>query len=89
MTRTIRYAVLSTALALAAAIPAAAAQPSGSIVSIDRSARTLTVRDRQSGETFCVRIPENAQVSISALASRGSAVNFEQVLVGMQYRGTR
>ena len=89
MTRNIRYAVLSTALALAAAIPAAAGQPSGAIVSVDRSARTLTVRDRESGQTYCVRVPENAQVSISELASRGSAVNFEQVIVGMEYRGVR
>ncbi|HQR37817.1 MAG TPA: hypothetical protein PLF26_05390 [Blastocatellia bacterium] len=93
MTSTLRNAILSTAIAATTAISAGSAfgasvqAPTGSIVSIDRAAHTLTVRDE--GRTFRVAIPKGAQVAIAPLSSRGTTVDFEHLMVGMQYRGIR
>jgi hypothetical protein len=96
MTRTIRYAALTAILATTPFIPAANAfgrTPSnpttGTIVAVDRAARTVVVLDRETKQTVRIEIPKGAQVAISEMKSKGTAVEFEQVLVGMTYRGTR
>jgi hypothetical protein len=96
MTRTIRYATLTAVLAATALIPApnAFGRPSpspatGTIVSVDRDARAIVVRDRETRQTVRIEIPRDSQVAIAEMKSKGSAVDFEQVLVGMTYRGTR
>jgi hypothetical protein len=95
MTRTIRYAALTAVLAAATLIPATAfGRPSatpttGTIITVDRGARAVVVRDRETKQTVRIEIPKGAQVAISDMRSKGSAVEFEHVLVGMIYRGIR
>jgi hypothetical protein len=96
MTRTIRYAALTAILAATTLVPSAnafgrtASRPTtGTIVAVDRDARTVVVLDRETKQTVRVEIPKGAQVAISEMKSRGTAVEFEQVLVGMTYRGIR
>jgi hypothetical protein len=96
MTRTIRYAVLTAILTATTLIPAANAfgratsnPTTGTIVAVDRDARTVVVLDRGTKQTVRIEIPKGAQVAISEMKSKGTAVEFEQVLVGMTYRGIR
>lgn len=97
MTHALRNTVLTAALAAATFFPTAnafgrtsvSAAPTGAVVAIDRENHALLVLDRATRKTFRVQIPKDSQIAISALQSKGSTVNFEQVLVGMQYRGIR
>jgi len=90
MTRTIRFATLAAVLATTTLAPAAFARSTqGTIVLVDRDARSLVVLDRETKQTVRVGIPKGAQVAIAEMRSKGSAVEFEQVLVGMTYRGIR
>jgi hypothetical protein len=96
MTRTIRYAALTAILAATTMVPAANAfgrtsstPTSGTIVAVDRDARAVVVLDRETKQTVRIEIPKGAQVAISEMKSKGTAVEFGQVLVGMTYRGIR
>ena len=57
---------------------------SGSIVSIDRGARTMVVRDYATNREVIVRAPAGAQVKTRHLS--GAAVSFELLLPGMFVR---
>ena len=57
---------------------------SGSIVSIDRDARTIVVRDVNMGQTFSVQVPEG--LSVRTLSLSGAPLTFEQLLTGMVVR---
>lgn len=57
---------------------------SGSILSIDRDSRTITVRDLSTAQSFKVRIPDGGSVKTSH-QSHGRA-NFEQLIEGMIVR---
>lgn len=58
---------------------------SGSIVSIDRDARTMIVRDTATNREVFVRVPEGAQVRTNNYS--GASVSFELLLKGMSVRG--
>ena len=57
---------------------------SGAIVSIDRSTRTLTVREQGSDRTIQVRVPEGRHVRTSQVGL--SFASFEQLIPGMFLR---
>jgi len=56
----------------------------GQIVSIDRNARTIVVRDASTDQTFAVQVPEGAVVRTMNMS--GAPLNFEQLLAGMVVR---
>jgi hypothetical protein len=57
---------------------------SGSIVSIDRGARTIVLRDTNTNREVFVRVPEGAQVRTNNYS--GASVSFELLLKGMTVR---
>ena len=57
----------------------------GQIVSIDRNARTILVRDAGTGQAFSVQIPEGSLVRTMSLS--GAPLTFEQLISGMVVRG--
>lgn len=57
---------------------------SGQIVSIDRNARTMIVRDAATNREVIVQVPEGAQVKTSSLS--GASISFELLLKGMVVR---
>lgn len=57
---------------------------SGSIVSIDRDARTMIVRDSTTNREVFVRVPEGVQVK--TVNYSGASVSFELLLKGMSVR---
>lgn len=57
---------------------------SGSIVSIDRDARTMTVRDAVTNREVFVRVPAGIQVKTNNYS--GASVSFELLLKGMSVR---
>ena len=57
---------------------------SGQIVSIDRNARTMVVRDAATNREVNVQVPEGAQVKTSSLS--GASISFELLLKGMVVR---
>lgn len=56
----------------------------GNIVSIDRDARTMVVRDAATNREVSVRVPEGAQVKTNNYS--GASVSFELLLRGMSVR---
>ena len=54
---------------------------SGAIVSIDRGARTITVREHATGKDILVVVPADSTVRTSQAGFR--VANFEQLMVGM------
>lgn len=57
---------------------------SGSIVSIDRDARTILVRDANTNREVSVRVPEGVQLRTNNYS--GASVSFELLLKGMTVR---
>jgi len=57
---------------------------SGNIVSIDRDARTMTVRDSNTNREVSVRVPAGVQVKTNNY--NGASVSFELLLKGMAVR---
>ena len=57
---------------------------SGQIVSIDRNARTMIVRDNATNREVIVQVPEGAHVKTSSLS--GASISFELLLKGMVVR---
>lgn len=57
---------------------------SGNIVSIDREARTMVIRDYATNQDVTVRAPEGTQVKTMNLA--GAPISFELLLKGMVVR---
>lgn len=60
---------------------------SGAIVSIDRTNRTLIVREHGSGQTTQIRVPEGRNVRTSQTGL--SYASFEQLIPGMFLRDVR
>ncbi|MET0622788.1 MAG: hypothetical protein ABW250_07405 [Pyrinomonadaceae bacterium] len=60
---------------------------SGSIVSIDRTNRSLIVREHGSGQTIQVRVPEGRSVRTNQTGL--SFASFEQLVPGMFLRDVR
>ncbi len=56
----------------------------GQIVSIDRNARTMIVRDAATNREVIVQVPEGTQVKTSSLS--GAPISFELLLKGMVVR---
>lgn len=56
----------------------------GNIVSIDRDARTMTVRDFATDREIVVRVPAGSQVKTNNYS--GASVSFELLLKGMTVR---
>jgi hypothetical protein len=56
----------------------------GNIVSIDRNARTIVVRDASTGRTFSVQVPEG--LSVRTMSLSGAPLTFEQLITGMVVR---
>lgn len=96
--------LLAAAIAPIAAVSTALAGPkaeaagtptrlSGIVLKVDRSARTLTIRE-DGGRTTTVFVPEGKEIPLSRnanLASTPSAVAFEHAQIGLRVRlvGTR
>lgn len=57
---------------------------SGSIVNIDRDARTIIVRDANTNREVSVRVPEGVQLRTNNYS--GASVSFELLLKGMTVR---
>lgn len=57
---------------------------SGNIVSIDRDARTMVVRDFATSRELIVRVPAGSQVKTNNYS--GASVSFELLLKGMTVR---
>lgn len=57
---------------------------SGSIVSVDRDARTITVRDMSTSQSFKVLIPDGG--SVRTTHQTHALANFEQLVPGMIVR---
>jgi|SRR5215218_7812608 len=57
---------------------------SGNIVSIDREARTMTVRDSDTNREIFVRVPAGVQIKTNNY--NGASVSFELLLKGMNVR---
>lgn len=57
---------------------------SGNIVSIDRDARTMVVRDSNTDREVFVRVPAGVQVKTNNYS--GASVSFELLLKGMSVR---
>ncbi len=57
---------------------------SGNIVSIDRDARTMTVRDAATRRTLVVQVPADARIKTNVTS--GGSFNFEQLIAGMVVR---
>ena len=57
---------------------------SGSIVSIDRDARTMLVRDANTNREVLVRVPKGIQVKTNTVS--GAPVAFEHLLKGINVR---
>ncbi len=60
---------------------------SGSIVRIDRNARTITVREQSTGQEFQVKVPVGSVLRTNQAGL--PATSFEQLLVGMYIRDLR
>ena len=60
---------------------------SGAIVRIDRSTRTITVREQSTGQELQVKVPAESYVRTNTSGLR--AATFEQLLVGMQIQDVR
>lgn len=60
---------------------------SGSIVRIDRSTRTITVREHNTGQDVQVKVPADSYVRTNQSGLR--AATFEQLLVGMLLQDVR
>ena len=60
---------------------------SGSIVRIDRNARTITVREQATGKVVQVVVPAESFVRTNLAGFR--AANFEQLMVGMFIQDVR
>jgi hypothetical protein len=56
----------------------------GQIVSIDRTTRTIVVRDASTNQTFAVQVPDGTVVRTMSMS--GAPLNFEQLLAGMVVR---
>jgi hypothetical protein len=56
----------------------------GQIVSIDRNARTMVVRDSATNREVLVQVPDGAQIKTSSLS--GASISFELLLKGMVVR---
>lgn len=59
----------------------------GVIVAIDRSNRAITVKDLAGGAQYRVVIPKGQKITIVPTLSFGSSVDFERLIIGLQYRG--
>jgi uncharacterized NAD(P)/FAD-binding protein YdhS len=57
---------------------------SGSIVSIDRDARTMTVREAGTSRTVVVQVPAGSRIRTNVTS--GGSYTFEQLLAGMSVR---
>ena len=57
---------------------------SGQIVSIDRNARTMVVRDAATNREVLVQAPAGAQIKTTSLS--GASISFELLLQGMVVR---
>ena len=57
---------------------------SGQILSIDRNARTMIVRDASTNQTYSVQVPEGAFIRTVTLS--GAPLTFEQLIAGMTVR---
>ena len=60
---------------------------SGSIVRIDRGARTITVREQSTNQEFQVKVPDGSILRTNQAGL--PATSFEQLLVGMFVRDVR
>jgi predicted lipoprotein len=60
---------------------------SGSIVRIDRNARTITVREQSTNQEIQVRVPEGSVLRTNQVGL--NATHFERLLVGMYVRDVR
>ena len=60
---------------------------SGSIIRIDRNARTITVREQGNGQEIQVKVPAGSVLRTNQVGL--PATNFEQLLVGMFIRDVR
>lgn len=60
---------------------------SGAIVRIDRSTRTLTVREQATGREVLVNVPSETPIRTAQVGFRSA--NFEQLLVGMFIQDVR
>ena len=60
---------------------------SGSIVRIDRNARTITIREQRSGQETLVKVPAGSVLRTNQVGI--PATGFEQLLVGMFIRDVR
>jgi hypothetical protein len=57
---------------------------SGVILDLDRTARTMTVRDSSTSDTFKIQVPEGTYIKTDHQTA--ALVNFEQLLRGMNVR---
>lgn len=60
---------------------------SGVVTSIDRPNRIIVVAEQPGGRTIRIRVPKNAKIATTWSQTRGSAVSFELLHIGLQYRG--
>ncbi len=79
--------VAGSATAFAKSESAKGRAVSGAIVSIDRAARTLTVRQYGSNQIIQVRVPERRYIRTTQ--SGFAAASFEQLLPGMYLQDVR
>jgi hypothetical protein len=66
---------------------ASAPSVSGVIIEIDRPTRTIVVAEKPGGRTYRLAIPNDTRIAISPTVSFGSSVDFERLIIGLQYRG--
>ena len=59
----------------------------GVIVGIDRAAHAITVVEQFTGSKIRLVIPRGQRVTIAPTVSFGSSVEFERLMIGLQYRG--
>lgn len=57
---------------------------SGSIVSLDRNARLMVVREAATGRAIVVQVPAGARIKTTT--NSGASLSFEQLLAGMVVR---
>ena len=57
---------------------------SGSIVSIDREARTMIVRDADTNREVVVQVPDGSKIKTSSMS--GASISFELLIRGMVVR---
>lgn len=60
---------------------------SGVVMAIDRPNRIIVVVEQPGGRAYRIRVPKNAKVATTWSQTRGSAVSFELLHIGLQYRG--